>query len=777
MIDAVGTVQDVTERRQAEEALRASEANYRSLFDNMLNYVCQARVIFDGEQVVDLEYLAVNRAFRARRGKQDMVGMRMTDLGPEIARTDPGWLELLGRVARSGVPEARELWLEATKEWYDVAVYKQGLDQIVILFDIITARKKTEKALAESEEKFRTLVNFIPQMVWMCTPDGLNIYFNQRWVDYTGMSLEESYGQGWNTPFHDDDKQATWDAWNHAVATGEPYAVESRLRAADGSYRWFLMQGMPMRDAAGRVVRWFGACTDIAEMKQAEAALREREYLLSASQRVAHVGTWSAKVGATKPTWSDENYRIYGMSPDSGPPETESFFEIVHPEDRQRMREWHGAILAGLHPSSLEFRAILPGGAIRVIRTDGDVIETLNGVPSRIAGTAYDVTERKHTEEALRKSEAKFRAAFSALVEGIVIMDNDARVTDTNTSLEKLVGYSRGALADPSGEPRPGIIREDGSPFPVDELPARVALRTGVALRDVVMGIPKPDGSLTWVAVNSQPMRDDAGNLHGVVSSLFDITGRKRADDEIRQLNANLENRVRERTAQLQSINRELETFTYSVSHDLKAPLRGIDGYSQLLLQSCSAQLSEDGRHFARSIRTAAEQMTELIDDLLAYSRLERRDLAVTAVDLRRLVDQLAAQCAAEVAERNVRLSITIPRFIANADRDGILIAIRNLLENALKFTRSTPSPEIEIGGAETQSAYTVWVKDNGPGFDMKYHDRIFEIFQRLHRAEDYPGTGVGLALVRKAMARLGGRVWAESAPSCGATFYLELPK
>ncbi len=148
---------------------------------------------------------------------------------------------------------------------------------VIVLVRDMTDRKRAEGALRESEAKFRTLAHLVPQFVWMCTPDGLNVYFNQRWVDYTGLTLEESYGKGWNTPFHPDDKQPAWDAWNRAVATGEPYRVESRLRAADGSYRWFLMLGLPLEDGSGNIARWFGTCTDIEELKRAQEALHLSE--------------------------------------------------------------------------------------------------------------------------------------------------------------------------------------------------------------------------------------------------------------------------------------------------------------------------------------------------------------------------------------------------------------------------------------------------------------------------------------------------------------------
>jgi PAS domain S-box-containing protein len=247
--------------------------------------------------------------------------------------------------------------------------------------------------------------------------------------------------------------------------------------------------------------------------------------------------------------------------------------------------------------------------------------------------------------------------------------------------------------------------------------------------------------------------------------------------EKVRHQNEELEERVRQRTAELEAKNRELETFTYSVSHDLKAPLRGLDGYSRLLLQDHGDRLDEEGRTFLQTIRRATEQMAQLINDLLAYSRLERRSIVVEQVYLPDVVNSVLEEHKEEIQSRNIDLIIDLTCRYAWAEKEGLAQAVRNLLDNALKFTRNTEPPHIEIGSQKTERGCILWLKDNGIGFDMQYNERIFEIFQRLHRVEDYPGTGIGLALVRKVMQRMGGRVWAESTPGAGATFYLELPE
>lgn len=281
---------------------------------------------------------------------------------------------------------------------------------------------------------------------------------------------------------------------------------------------------------------------------------------------------------------------------------------------------------------------------------------------------------------------------------------------------------------------------------------------------------------LRWFKPSVSVERDAQGQVLRFNGTLLDITELKLADIELRELNASLESRVNARTAELSALNQSLESFVYSVSHDLKAPLRGVEGYSRLLEADYAPQLDDDGRQFIQNIRNGVARMDQLISDLLAYSRMERRALSCAPLDLNALVREVLAERAHDIERGQVQVQIDLPPLHVLADADGLAIVLRNLLENALKFSRGSQPPRIEIRGNTDDNTAVFWVQDNGIGFDMKYHDRIFEIFQRLHRLEDHPGTGIGLALVHKALQRMGGKVWAHSAPNKGARFSVALP-
>jgi signal transduction histidine kinase len=243
-----------------------------------------------------------------------------------------------------------------------------------------------------------------------------------------------------------------------------------------------------------------------------------------------------------------------------------------------------------------------------------------------------------------------------------------------------------------------------------------------------------------------------------------------------RELTAELEQRVGERTTELKRAYDELEGFSYAVAHDLKAPLRAINSFAHLFEDEMQGQLPERAREHLNRIRNGSLKMATLIDDLLAYSHIDRRGLQASVVSLPNLVDQVLTPYQDEVQRRGIALSVVVEPMTLRVDASGLALALRNLVENALKYTREAVQPRIAIVCRRKEGVVLLSVTDNGIGFDMQYHDHIFKLFQRLHRDNQYPGTGIGLALVRKAIERLGGRVWAQSKPGEGSTFTIELP-
>jgi light-regulated signal transduction histidine kinase (bacteriophytochrome) len=292
----------------------------------------------------------------------------------------------------------------------------------------------------------------------------------------------------------------------------------------------------------------------------------------------------------------------------------------------------------------------------------------------------------------------------------------------------------------------------------------------------------RKDGSYRWFLARAIPVRDAAGRIvrwFGTSTDIDDewrtVEDLRRAEEEIRHLNTDLERRVRERTAQLQEANKELESFSYSVSHDLRAPLRHITGFSQLLERRAGASLDAVSRNYLKTIHSAAQQGGTLVDDLLAFSRMGRAEMRQSHVDLQALAHEVRHELEADAVGRRVEWRVgELPPV--EADPSLLRQVLRNLFGNALKYTRPREHALIEVGSRRGGGELEVWVRDNGVGFEMQYVDKLFGVFQRLHTVEQFEGTGIGLANVRRIISRHGGRTWAEGAVGQGATFHFTLP-
>lgn len=394
----------------------------------------------------------------------------------------------------------------------------------------------------------------------------------------------------------------------------------------------------------------------------------------------------------------------------------------------------------------------------------------------------------EQTEEARRKlhqaraelaeTEQALRLAASVGNVGLFEWDFATNHVRYSTQWKRQLGYEDDEIEDDFEEWRSRIHPDDyDKTFGAVEKMKRHPDRE----LEVETRLRHRDGRYRWILMQAAIRLDKDGQPFSLLGSHVDISQLKQTEAALRdsetryrELAAQLEVRVAERTAQLQDAYRELEGFAYTVSHDLKAPLRAIDGFSQLLVESAREKLSASEREHVNRLRRSALRMAALIDGLLAYSRVERREHHRTQVKLREIIDDVLAEHE-EVLARCV-VSTEVPHLTVLVDREALTIVLRNLVANAAKFTRDAPQPCIEIGAHADDHYVTLYVADNGIGFDPAYHDQIFNLFLRLHKDGEYEGTGIGLALARKAVQRMEGRLWAHSAPGQGATFYVELP-
>jgi PAS domain S-box-containing protein len=379
-------------------------------------------------------------------------------------------------------------------------------------------------------------------------------------------------------------------------------------------------------------------------------------------------------------------------------------------------------------------------------------------------GILQDVTERKRADEGLRLSEKRFSSAFEYAPIGMALVAPDGRWLKVNRALCNLVGYTSDEM----------LIKTFQDITHPDDLGAdlefvRQMLAGEISTYQMEKRYFHKSGHLAWVLLSVSLVRDEYGQALYFISQIQDITDRKRAEDEIQTLNQ----QMKLQNAELENINKELESFSYSVSHDLRAPLRAIDGFSLALLEDCKGELCEEGKLHLGRIRAATGRMGHLIEDMLKLARVVRSELIADEVDLTRLSQEVAAQLRDTEPDREVIFDIH-PRLNAWGDRHLLRAMLENLLGNAWKFTSKQSVARIEVGIQDNDSAF--FVRDNGAGFDMKYANKLFGAFQRLHADREYSGSGIGLATVQRIVRKHGGRIWADAIVGKGATFYFHLP-
>jgi PAS domain S-box-containing protein len=396
----------------------------------------------------------------------------------------------------------------------------------------------------------------------------------------------------------------------------------------------------------------------------------------------------------------------------------------------------------------------------------------------QLAGQAQELAHRAeelaNSRRALETQTLMLQSVLDSMGEGLIAADLDGRFLIWNDAAKKLMGRDASDLPTEQWTPHYQVFLSDGiTPCPADHLPLVRALRGESVQMEMVVQHPGSAGGV-FLEVTARPLKDNHGNLGGGVAVLRDITERKAAERQIQTLNQGLESRVIERTAELKAANRELEAFTYSVSHDLRAPLRHISGFTRILVEKFRSSLPAEAQQHLQLIEQGASRMGQLVDELLRLARLGRQALEVKVTRLNSLVEDVVTLLAPETEGRRVDWKIG---ELPSMECDPILVrqVFQNLIGNALKYSRPRCPAVIEIGQTEREGKRVIFVKDNGVGFDMKYADKLFGVFQRLHVAEEFEGTGIGLATVERIIKKHGGRVWVEAELDRGATFYFTL--
>jgi len=389
-----------------------------------------------------------------------------------------------------------------------------------------------------------------------------------------------------------------------------------------------------------------------------------------------------------------------------------------------------------------------------------------------LVGIGRDITERRRMEETLRYEHKLLRLLIDNIPDTIYTKDTACRKTLANLAEVRHLGAKSEAE----------VLGKDDFAFHPMELAEgffaddQYVIETGQPLLNKEEYVLDEKGRKTWLLTSKLPLRDESGKIIGLVGIGHDITERKETEERIKRLNEELEDRVIKRTVELEAANKELEAFSYSVSHDLGAPLRHASGYVDLLMKRCKPALSEKGQHYLDAIADSVHQMGTLINDLLQFSRTGRTEMRQSISDMNEIVHEVLDSLSRYNSIRRIEWIIgKLPSVFC--DRPMLKLVWMNLLSNAVKFTRTRECATIEIGVQEDNKEFVFFVRDNGVGFDMRYAQKLFGVFQRLHSVEEFEGTGIGLANVRRIISRHEGRTWAEAETEKGATFYFTLPK
>ena len=744
------TFRDITDRRQAEEALQRSEEYHRALLENAM----EAIAVVGDDGTIQYESPSYRRVLGRDPG--DLVGVGSFDfIHPgDLPNAAELFAELLRSPSGTVTTEMRSLHADGSYRTLEVTA-RNLLDDpvvsgIVANFRDITERKQAEEALQLQEQYFRSLIENSADAITVLNADGSVRYVSPSTKSLTGRDPQKEIEANPFGSVHPDDIAKATDSFEKLMQEpGVPVRTETRSQHADGSWRLIESTAQNLLDnpaVAGIVVN----SRDITERKQAEEALQQQEQYFRSLIENSADGITVLNADGTVRYVSPSARSITGRDPQA---ETEANpFDHVHPDDIAKATDSFEKLM--------QEPGVIVRSEIRSQHADGSwlLMESTaqnlldNPAVAGIVINSRDITERRQAEEALQEQERHFRALIENSLDVISVLNRDGTIRYESPSIKRVLGYRPEELV---GTPAFALIHPDDLPG-IRETFGQLALEPNRIVQ-AELRFRHKNGAWRNIEVSGHNLLNDPA-VGGVITNFRDITDRKQAEEELGKA-----------MVELERSNKELEQFAYVASHDLQEPLRMVASYTQLLGEHYRDQLDDEAASFINYAIDGATRMQTLINDLLAYSRVGTRAKEFEPADCNAVLSQAITNLSIAIGEANATVTNDELPTVAG-DPSQLVQLFQNLVGNAIKF-HSEEAPLVHVSAREEGGEWLFSVRDNGIGIEPRFADRIFMMFRRLHKRNQYPGTGIGLAVCKKIVDRHGGRIWVESEPAKGSVF------
>ncbi len=732
------------------------QSSQNNLLKNMPDGFAYFQVLTtEKDKPIDYMCLQINPAFTKLTGfaKDSVLGKKITDFYPGIEKLDIDLPGIYNQLLKTEKPVHIENYFEYIKSWLEITVYLDKPGYVAIIFKDITNRKEIEEKLwAEKHEK-EVIINNLVEQVTLMDSQMRMIWTNAKVKERHNLDETDYKGERCYDLFHDQSAPCPDCPVVETLRTGK--ACSGIHKSPD--HKFWQVTGIPICDQRGILIGAMSTALDITDLITSQRALQESYSLLRIAGKTARFGGWSLDLKTNQTSWSDQVAIIHDM-PAGYSPSLNEAINFYAPEWRDRISE----IVKNCAEKGISFEEeleIITAKEHRIwVRASGKAVQDEKGNIVKIQGSFQDINEQKKIEAALRKSEERLDLAMTVKNEGLWDWNLLTNETYFDDRYYTMAGYQ------PEEFPQnftswAKLVHSDDLPLAQQAIEAYLDGKTDIF--DVDFRFKRKDGQ--WMWINGKGLifaRSSDGKPLRMVGTHTDITKRKKAEEALKM-------QARERAA--------VDTFTYSVSHDLQAPLRRIEGFSEMLLEEFPDHANDKIRDYLQRIITQIGSMKALTDALRQLSKIVSRDIEKEEVDLSVLTRSQLDKLKYKEPGRRIE-AIVEPKLIAEGDTELLSVLMANLLDNAWKFTAGLEKALIEFGTIEQDGRTIYYLKDNGAGFDMGHADKLFIPFHKLHSEKDYSGIGIGLNLVYRIISRHGGEVWAEGKVGEGATFFFTLP-